>query len=194
MKKESTTRYAILGLLTYRSGSGYDLKQAFHKPLGYFWDESYGQIYPALKQLLAEGSVKLVSGDSPGRREKKVYAITPKGEKELSVWLAAPTQADRPRLEVLLKLFFSQDGEVSIPLGHLRDVETRHQKLLEEYAAIERLLLGLPQQGHTPFQLITLRCGIRQSEAMAAWARESMALLEGGILSETARPPEGRKN
>ena len=37
--------------------SGYDLGQNIRGSVGFFWNESYGQIYPNLKKLAAEGLV-----------------------------------------------------------------------------------------------------------------------------------------
>ncbi|WP_431606966.1 PadR family transcriptional regulator [Paenibacillus thiaminolyticus] len=35
--------------------SGYDIRKQFQASLRHFWSESYGQIYPALKELLWQG-------------------------------------------------------------------------------------------------------------------------------------------
>jgi hypothetical protein len=61
---ENRTRYAVLGALTVEPMSGYDLKRFFEQGVSFFWTESYGQIYPILKQLKAEGLV----ADAAARR------------------------------------------------------------------------------------------------------------------------------
>ena len=53
--KEKRSKYAILGILSLGSMSGYDIKKMFEKSIGNFWSESYGQIYPLLKALVDEG-------------------------------------------------------------------------------------------------------------------------------------------
>lgn len=57
---KNRSRYAILGALTIRPMSGYDIRQFFAKSVSHFWDESYGQIYPILKGLHSEGLVSPV--------------------------------------------------------------------------------------------------------------------------------------
>ena len=50
----SSTDYAILGMLTLRPMSGYDIRATIGESIAYFWTESYGQIYPTLKRLTKE--------------------------------------------------------------------------------------------------------------------------------------------
>ena len=51
------TRFAVLGLLSIRPMSGYDLKHTIEASTRNFWNESYGQIYPALRALADAGLV-----------------------------------------------------------------------------------------------------------------------------------------
>jgi hypothetical protein len=44
--RATTSRYALLGMLSLGPGSGYDLKKRIEGSLAHFWSESYGQIYP----------------------------------------------------------------------------------------------------------------------------------------------------
>ncbi len=49
--ERNRTAYVILGMLSIEPNkSGYDLHKAIEQTFGSFWGESYGQIYPALKQ------------------------------------------------------------------------------------------------------------------------------------------------
>lgn len=56
--RTSQSRFALLGLLNLGPMSGYDLKQLIGWSIGHFWREGYGQIYPTLKDLEAEGLVR----------------------------------------------------------------------------------------------------------------------------------------
>ena len=53
MTKENKSKYALLGILSMCPGSGYDIKKLMEQSTSNFWSESYGQIYPILKQLVA---------------------------------------------------------------------------------------------------------------------------------------------
>ena len=50
-------KYAILGFLSYKSFSGYDLKKAFDNSVRHFWSANQSQIYRTLAQLDEEGLV-----------------------------------------------------------------------------------------------------------------------------------------
>ena len=51
MAKINKTKYALLGVLSIMSGSGYDIKKFCDSSIGYFWNENYGHIYPMLQRL-----------------------------------------------------------------------------------------------------------------------------------------------
>jgi len=101
-------KFVILGLLQKGSLSGYDVKRIVDGSTRFFWAASYGQIYPELRRLEAEG---LVTGTSEphGARARKLYRLTPAGRKALRAWLRAPAAGMELRNEALLKLFFA-DG------------------------------------------------------------------------------------
>ena len=96
----------LLGLLSVAPMSGYDLGQAIRASVGFFWNESYGQIYPNLKRLAAEGFVTAKTERQKGKPDRRVYSITKKGRERLAAWLAVAPQPEIPRNELLLKLFF----------------------------------------------------------------------------------------
>src|SRR5271163_2919481 len=52
-------KFPILGFLMEAEATGYDLKQRFQDPVGFFYRVSDGSIYPALKKLAGDGLVKL---------------------------------------------------------------------------------------------------------------------------------------
>ena len=52
-------KFPILGFLMEAEATGYDLKQRFQDPVGFFYRVSDGSIYPALKKLASDGLVKL---------------------------------------------------------------------------------------------------------------------------------------
>ena len=177
---ENRTRYAVLGALTVEPMSGYDLKRFFEQGVSFFWAESYGQIYPILKQLKAEGLVADAK-DEPGEAKARaretahprraVYAITPAGREALMTWLAEPAepQAGR-RLEILLKLFFARQGGPGAAARLVADFRSQHAALLATYAATEaRLRADHAAHPDLPFWLLTLSYGEHVSRALVAW-------------------------
>jgi PadR family transcriptional regulator, regulatory protein AphA len=78
-RRSSSSREVLLGLLTVVPMSGYDLGQTIRTSVGFFWNESYGQIYPNLKTLAAEGLVTSKTERQKGRPDRHIYSITKEG-------------------------------------------------------------------------------------------------------------------
>jgi DNA-binding PadR family transcriptional regulator len=180
--KLTTTDYALLGLLGLRPMSGYELKQASQSSIGYFWSESYGQIYPALGRLATAGCIaevkKTVKGaKSQAGRERRVFSLTARGREALADWLPLPAKRQVPRDEMLLKLFCGAHAPLKASREHLRQLERDETARLAEYAAMERQF-AKSESDQTPFWRITLRRGILESRATLAWCGESLALLD----------------
>ncbi len=69
--------------------SGYDIRQNLGISLGSLWAASYGQIYPTLHSLAADGLVSREDAGT-GERERTVYHLTPAGRKAFRQWLLEP--------------------------------------------------------------------------------------------------------
>ena len=101
-------KFLVLGLLSERPMSGYDIKKHVKTTLGAVTTASYGTLYPTLHKLLAEGSVEMQEIPQQGRPSKKLYFLTEQGRNELMAWLNRPAQADQVRREFLLKLYLAR--------------------------------------------------------------------------------------
>ena len=86
-------RYFILGLLTERAMSGYDIRRLL-KSLGWLMgNPSFGAIYPALHTLLDDGMVTVETAIQSNKRIRKSYSITDAGQQALRDWMAQPPQS-----------------------------------------------------------------------------------------------------
>jgi DNA-binding PadR family transcriptional regulator len=104
MAIKNKTRYAILGVLSIKPCSGYDIKKFCDKTISHFWNENFGHIYPILKKMLAEKLICLKESSVNDRR--KQYLITEEGKLAFREWLVQAPQIPSPRSELLLKLSF----------------------------------------------------------------------------------------
>jgi len=103
----SATGRVILGLLKWEPRTGYDIKRVTDYSTRFFWRASYGQIYPELRSLERAGLV--AARDEPyGRRRRRVYELTPAGERALLEWLGGTDDVYDVRDEGLLRLFFGE--------------------------------------------------------------------------------------
>ncbi len=77
MARGSTSfRHFILGLLTKRSMSGYDIRGLLRSLGWLFGNPSFGTIYPTLHALLRDGLVTVEVVPHPNRSAHRIYTIT----------------------------------------------------------------------------------------------------------------------
>jgi PadR family transcriptional regulator, regulatory protein AphA len=111
--------WAVLGLLSLRPMSGYDIKRSVDRTIRHFWAASYGQIYPELKRLEDAGWVKGADAANGGRA-RRVYRLTATGRRALADWLHGVETRIELRDESLLRLFFADLLPQEEALGLLR--------------------------------------------------------------------------
>lgn len=99
-------KHAILGFLSYRPMSGYDLKKAFDGSVQHFWPADQSQIYRTLAQAAAEGLVERAA-DGDGPRDRHTYYLTDAGRAELRRWLTTPLPPTDDREPFLIQVFFA---------------------------------------------------------------------------------------
>ncbi len=96
--------YAILGLLSWRPLTGYDIKKMFAGSAAFYWSGNNNQIYTTLVKLHENGLVTReveIQEDSPSR---KIYSITPKGKAELQKWLLSEPEPPQLKNTFLIQL------------------------------------------------------------------------------------------
>lgn len=178
MAHENKTRYALLGMLNLGSMSGYDLKKLIEDSTGNFWHESYGQIYPMLKQLAREDLTIGHVEKQEGRPERYIYTLSDKGREELQRWLTEPIEYQMERNELLLKLFFGEHAHISSSVEHVQNFRTLQLQLLQKYDTIEASLKdSFAEHRELPYWLITLSYGKHRSQALLAWCDETLVTL-----------------
>ena len=183
----------LLGLLTIGPMSGYDLGQAIRTSVGFFWNESYGQIYPNLKKLAAEGFVIAKRERQKGKPERHVYSITKKGRERLTAWLAVEPQPEIPRNELLLKLFFGAQISPDISIEHVKGMMKQELAYLREFRRIELEEISKNlQYPDAPYWKIAARFGQLELEAHLRWGEETLAELNK-IAKKQRKHEEKRK-
>lgn len=167
----------LLGLLTVAPMSGYDLGQNIRTSVGFFWNESYGQIYPNLKTLAAEGLVTSKTERQKGKPDKHIYSITKKGRERLAAWLAVAPQPEIPRNELLLKLFFGAQVPAEILIGYMEQMVERERSLVQKFTEVEDAVNAQEQYPDTPYWKMAARFGQMELEAHLRWGEETLTVL-----------------
>lgn len=165
-------KFPILGFLMDVEATGYDLKQRFQDPVGFFYRVSDGSIYPALKKLAHDGLVTLRT-ERRGRRARKIYAITPRGREHFARMLREPAQPVFVFDESQVKMYFA-DRVLEVALEHMeraRSDDAAHAAILTRMAAEMR------RAGANPVRTMVVELGRAITGAKArALARLSSQL------------------
>lgn len=77
----STLSYALIGALSTKSRTGYELAQHMRTPIAYMWAAQHSQIYPELNRLADAGLIAGTVIPGRGPRNTKRYAITDSGRR-----------------------------------------------------------------------------------------------------------------
>jgi PadR family transcriptional regulator, regulatory protein AphA len=188
--RHNPTCYAILGLLSVQpSLSGYDMRKAVQGSIGFFWGESYGQIYPALKQLTGEGLIAQSGSGSNGRKQRQEYVLTEAGRHCLREWLAVPFRNEPVRNEFLLKLFFAREAAPGVAAAHIRDLQARNQRMLDTLRKIEASAPSQQEANpHLPYWMLTLSLGKALTCAALEWGENTLVALLAREESAAAIP------
>jgi len=97
-------KYAILGFLSWRPFSGYDLKKMFVNSMFIYWSGNNNQIYKTLVQLHQEELVSSEVQHQENGPTRKMYTITEKGLSELRTWVQSEPELPQSRNTFLIQL------------------------------------------------------------------------------------------
>ncbi len=173
------TDYVILGLLAERPLSGYAIKKIVDVRFKFFWSESFGQIFPALKSLAAQGLVEECPLERADKRAAKTYQITPAGREALANWLVQPVEKESLRLEILLKTYFSGYAAPDAMLSHLDAFRLGHERQLNVLNQFQAELERIPDEDENHKDILrVIDFGQKVNIAYLEWCRETQVYFE----------------
>ena len=179
-----TTSYIILGMLTYRELSGYDIKQLLEKSIRHFYTiPAKSQIYTELRRLESLGYATVNEIPQTRRPDKWLYHITPKGRKEMQRWLAATTvPPDVYKSPLLLKLFFGhlvpREALVAMITARQRQLQQDLTRCEEQEAGLQDRIHGSREEENRLFSLLVQQHATAQVRADLAWTAMALAQLQ----------------
>ncbi len=177
MAREKKIDMVILGLLSHEDLTGYDIKKRMDGAISFFWNGSFGNIYPALKDMESQ---KLITkeNDTVGGREKITYHITSDGMKKLCEWLKEDQAINELRYETLLKLFFGGAEDKKVSIHNIEVFEEQVRKDLEMLKGYAKSLESvLDDEDHLYF-FLTATFGIESYEAYLKWCSKAKKMLK----------------
>lgn len=160
-------RYAMLGLLSERPASGYDLMKRFETSLTNVWPATQSQVYGELGKLAKAGLLEVAAEGPRGRKE---YAITEEGLAELRHWLTEAPRERMRRSEAMLRVFFLN---ILTPLEAVTYLSTEAERAAGRHAGLKELEAAV-DWGDDPLSVngrLALEYGLRFTAMYEEWAR-----------------------
>lgn len=97
-------QYAVLGLLSWKPMTGYDLKKIIQESSFMHWTANNNQIYKTLIQLLEDGLATNETIHQESLPSKKIYTITDVGRKTLEQWVTSSPELPEMKKGFLIRL------------------------------------------------------------------------------------------
>ncbi len=177
-------KHAILGFLSFKSLTGYDLKKAFDQSIQHFWPANQSQIYRTLAALSEEGMVTIEVIEREERLDLKVYHITEAGKEELHHWLATPLQPSDYREPLLIQVYFggmlSDEKFIQLLEHEIHGMEERLDVYLSIYKMYEEMIKTQPDPRTFFLSVSTLEYGILSNQISVSWLRSVVDRVRSG--------------
>ena len=177
------TSYAVLGLLSVRSWTTYELAKQVQRSLKWFWPRAERKLYEEPKLLAAQGYA-VATERFTGKRRSREYAITDEGRAALREWLGRPPAARSVEFEGMVKVFFADAGDLDQLRGTLQAIADEAAARIEAIAGMVGETFPFPERLH--ISALSLPLQLDQEIAVLRWARQ--ALLEVEHWTDTRDP------
>jgi PadR family transcriptional regulator AphA len=179
----------ILGLLTRRPMSGYDIKRLL-KSLGWLvGSPSFGAIYPALHALLQDGLVTVTVLSDENKPPRKIYTITQAGERALHEWIHQPFNPNASTRAFAMRLILADHLSNEGLIAHLQQ---RRAQVNDHRTVLEQMNDELDDEIDTGRRL-TLNYGMAIASAELNWLESMLERLseeevpEGSLIGAPSK-------
>jgi PadR family transcriptional regulator, regulatory protein AphA len=167
-RERTTTSYAVLGLLTVRDWTTYELAQQVRRSLNWFWPRAERKLYDEPKRLVADG-LATATREHTGQRGRTVYRVTDAGRAALEAWLDEPPAPPSGEFEGMVKVFFADAGSKDQLLVTLDRIADEARERLATLAGMAASDMPFPHRLH--LRALGLALQSEQARAVHRWAR-----------------------
>ncbi len=162
--------YALLGLLSVQSWTGYELTQQVRHSLTHVWPASAANLYRDQQRLVRLGWADVTVEPAGPERTRNRYTITAAGRQELRDWLDGPPAPVNLASEALLRIWFADAGTPDQLARTLRATADEARGIVDRVVE----LLGVYLDGAGAFP-----------------ERAHLNAMTGELLAEPVRPAGG---
>lgn len=175
--------FVLLGLLTLRAMTVYEINKSLERGISLFYSASFGSINAALEKMFEKGWITAQEKVENGRN-KKVYSLTPLGQQAFQEWLRSELQSEKVKDPALTRVYFMgflpQPERIRILEGHLNNL----RRTLDALAILQRESAAklVPQDLRDVFdcQMLTLQYGCDFYSFNIAWYENLLNNLKQG--------------
>lgn len=189
------TSYILLGLLTLRDMSGYDLKLFADRTLPYIYESpAKSQIYSELRRLEGLGLITMEAIEQASRPDKRLYSITAAGREAIEQWLVrAELERDTYKSFFLLRMFL---GHLMPSTALLELLQKRKQQVEGDLQACEEKewdlqdrLAGPISAPYLRYPLFVLEYTMARLQGELSWLNERLPQFTQ--QEDTGKAPPG---
>ena len=173
--------FAILGLVSQKPRSGYELIRMFRDTPMAHYSDSPGAIYPALARMESAGLLRGKTERVHQLRPRRTFEPTQRGADELAQWLRqTPNQEDvASRMDEVMLRFAFMDAHLSAAecRAFLEELEKSMAAYLRELKQYVRSVAGqVSRHG-----LLALEGGVMGCVTQLRWVRHALARYDHKI-------------
>lgn len=183
-------KYAILGLLSWRPFSGYDLKKVLADSSALYWSGNSNQVYPTLVELHKDALVTVEVEQDAGYPPRKVYSITAQGVSQLKAWVLSTPELPQLRSTFLTQLAWADLLSASELASLLDGYE--HEVTMRLLMQRERVRRDPPAPRRTPREIYLWDMIAAHDTAHYQHELSWLAELRDGLGSPAASPMPDR--
>ncbi len=151
-KQATTLSYALLGLLSVRSWTGYEMTQQVRHSLSHVWPASTANLYREQQRLVSLGWADGTQEAAGPERTRNRYTITAAGRDALRDWLDSPPGPTNLDSEALLRIWFADAGKPEQLAQSLRAAADEARAAVDRVVEVFGIYLadqgGFPQRAH----------------------------------------------
>ncbi len=167
-------RHLILGLLTQKPMSGYDIKHVLKSLDWLVGNPSFGSLYPALHAMLEDDLVSVEVIPQHDKPSRKVYTITDEGQEALQEWAKQPVSASVSLKTFVMRLILADNLPRANLIAHLQQ---RRAQVADNHSTLARTVEVLDTEQELK-QRLALDYGLTLATAELAWLDNTVSWLE----------------
>lgn len=164
----------ILGLLMKEDLTGYEIKKCFETTFSFFFDASYGSVYPTLKKMESEQLIRKRSVIQEGKPNKNVYSLTESGKEQFQSYLESAVEGDAIRSDLCVKLYFGRYADPQVMLTWMKEGIIRNEQTVKQL----ELVLTQFQEVMDDSQILCVQIGL-------SYHRSQLDVLRQGLVQMT---------